>query len=218
MSGTDEILQPNQPAKFGRLRVIKRNVSFYRTTSGATVPRHLCRCECGNTKAIRHDYLLSGHTRSCGCRRGQFRHGAYKTKLYQVWQAMKDRCHNPTNTHFAEYGGRGIQVCERWQSFEAFAADMGNPPKSGLTLERNDNNGNYEPDNCRWATRAEQQRNRRNNVWLELDGKRAIAKDWADSLGLKHHSLMKRIRAGWTMRDALTKPRQEAFVRQRRSV
>lgn len=214
---SEEILQPNTPAKFGRLIIVERNVSFYRAASGAYIPRHLCQCECGNTKPIRNDYLISGHTQSCGCRRGQFRHGAYKTKLYKVWQAMKDRCHNSENNHFAEYGGRGIAVCERWQSFEAFASDMGQPPK-GLTLERNDNNGPYSPNNCRWATRTEQQRNRRNNVWLELDGKRAIAQDWADSLGLKHHSLMKRIRSGWTLRDALTTPRQTAFVRQQRTI
>ncbi len=102
--------------------------------------------------------LKSGNTKACGCLHKT--HGMSEHPLYSVWGQMKERCQKPTNQAYKNYGGRGISVCERWESFENFLFDIGIPPK-GLTLERMDNDGNYEPGNCKWATRSEQRANQR---------------------------------------------------------
>lgn len=129
-----------------------------------------CLCDCGQTTITSVKYLRSGETTSCGCRRQEilasrgkdsWRHGGSKTPLYMVWANMIARCERESSTHYRNYGGRGIKVCPRWRkSFAAFAADMG-PRPDGLTLDRIDTNGNYEPSNCRWATPKEQVANTR---------------------------------------------------------
>lgn len=140
----------------------------------------LCRCECGNEK-IAYQSNLGRSTPSCGCKRSENHRKATTTHghagnygrrsaVYRVWASMKERCQNPNTKPWCHYGGRGIKVCERWQSFENFFADMGNPPK-GLTLERVNNEGNYEPSNCRWATRREQILNRRPTPLSDTCGK-----------------------------------------------
>jgi hypothetical protein len=117
---------------------------------------------------------------------------------------MMQRCGNPNNPQFKDYGERGITVCERWKTFKNFLTDMGVRPE-GLTLDRKDNNKGYTPDNCKWSTKQEQQRNMRsNNVW-ELDGQRKTVAEWADQLGMKRHSLYMRVALyGWTVHRALT--------------
>ena len=127
---------------------------------------------------------------------------------YKSWHMMKQRCTNPKNTQYKDYGGRGIDIHHPWMCFGVFLADMGERPP-GTSLERRDNNKGYRPDNCYWATRTEQQRNRRTNVWLELDGVRMLLTDWARKLDLEPHSLHQRLKHGWDLRRALTTPAQQ---------
>lgn len=119
-----------------------------------------CRCECGQEIAVNGSSLRRGSTRSCGC--GRVKHGlANKAPEYHVWEGIKQRCLNPNRRGYEYWGGRGISVCERWLEFENFYADMGPRPGPGYSIDRSDNDGNYEPGNCRWATASEQQRNTR---------------------------------------------------------
>ncbi len=124
----------------------------------------LCRCECGREKIIFAFHVRTGHTKSCGCWRDDFPgrriHGKADTLMYKAWQGMWTRCTNPRATSFKYYGAKGVLVCDRWRRFENFFEDMGERP-AGLSLDRIDPNGNYEPTNCRWATRSEQQKNKR---------------------------------------------------------
>jgi hypothetical protein len=127
----------------------------------------LCKCDCGTEKEIRAGSLMAGLSNSCGCllpritAKRNLTHGMSYSPEYAIWSSMRDRCRNKQNAHYKYYGGRGISVCERWaENFEAFYQDMGPRPQS-LTLDRINNDGNYEPGNCRWATRSQQSANRR---------------------------------------------------------
>lgn len=132
-------------------------------------------------------------------------HGLSASPTYKVWQAMHQRCGNLNNPGFHRYGGRGIKVCDRWNSFENFLADMGEKP-AGMFIERVDNDGDYEPSNCRWATRSEQQRNRRNNRVVTHAGVTLCLKDWALRVGMPPNTLYGRLDKGWDFERAITAP------------
>lgn len=136
------------------------------------------------------------------------KHGLYKSREYGVWAAMLNRCYNPNVIGYRDYGARGIRVHPRWQAFEDFYADLGPRPRGG-TLERADNDGDYEPRNCYWATRADQSRNKRNNRWIAFRGQKKILKDWADDLGIQPSALLHRLDEGWSIEKALTTPKPE---------
>ena len=146
--------------KFGKLFVI----GDYKQGDGKSkLATWLCKCDCGNYKRVASSSLKSGITKSCGClvpqkTRKPERHGGTRSPTYSTWTGMKSRCDNPNAPYYSHYGGRGITYCKEWESYKNFLADMGERPK-GLTLDRINGNGNYEVDNCRWATPAEQSRN-----------------------------------------------------------
>lgn len=163
-----------------------------------------CRCECGAVKEVLAGLLRSGSSRSCGCNRA--RHGYSQTPTGAAWYGMRQRCYNPNDKNYSSYGGRGIEVCKRWQeSFENFFADMGEAPK-GLTLDRIEVDGNYEPGNCRWATRQTQQRNRRNNPRVNHEGKSVTLVELAERYGITLRALRFRLANNWDLNRALETP------------
>lgn len=165
-------------------------------------------CDCGNRVVAFVSNVKSGATSSCGCVRiavlehqtYRITHGMSNSSEYKIWYGIKDRCLNVENKNYRDYGGRGVTVCERWRnSFEAFFADMGPRPTRSHSIDRfPDNNGNYEPGNCRWATQTEQQRNRRSNKRLEIDGHKKCIVEWAEESGVPADRIRQRLKSGWS--------------------
>lgn len=168
-----------------------------------------CRCSCGTELVVRKDHLTTGDTKSCGCLQVELlkercsTHGLIRTAIYGVWRGMKHRCQSPTYRWYADYGGRGIKVCDAWQSFENFYSDMGEPPFKGATLERLDNDGMYCKENCVWADKKTQAYNRRNSVLWEYKGKRYRLADLVELSGLKQSTLLTRLNRGWSVEQAV---------------
>lgn len=134
-------------------------------------------------------------------------HGLSRTPEHLIWKGMRKRCLNPNCERFPRYGGRGITICERWNNFENFLADMGKRPSPEHSLDRKDNNGNYEPNNCRWADPETQHTNTSQNVFLSLNGITKTLGQWARHAGLKIPTLHVRIHTlGWTLEKALSTP------------
>lgn len=185
--------------KFGKLTVVQL------APSRGNNRRHwVCRCECGKIAVCGTTNLTRGNSTSCGCSR--IKHGMSKTALHHRWRTMLDRCSNPNATQYKDYGGRGLSVCKEWHDFAKFFADMGHPPRGG-TIERKDNDGIYCKDNCYWATRREQARNKRTNKIIEYEGRSQTVTDWAIEKGISPRTLFNRLfRAKMTVKDALTAP------------
>lgn len=194
---------------FGRWLVLERD-----RQSKAGRLRYHCRCTCGAERSVTAQSLVEGRSTSCGCYSREVRsqvaqtHGRSRTPAYRAWTAMRARCYTPTSHKFQSYGARGITVCDAWRgSFVQFIADMGDPPP-GMSLDRIDNDGNYEPGNCRWATREQQQNNRSVNVRISHDGAERTVAEWARIAGVSFRTMSKRIARGWDMARAVSTPSQ----------
>lgn len=184
------------------------------------IPRWVCRCDCGEIRDVPRARLLSGVVNSCGClkrdvagallRRRRTTHGDYKNKQctleYRAWSSMMTRCTNPNYCKWNRYGGRGISICQRWLRYQNFLDDMGRKPGKQYSLDRINNDGDYEPGNCRWATPLEQSNNRSSCIFVEWDGRCLTIKQWAKALGLKPLTLSYRLKQGWPISEALTSP------------
>lgn len=205
--------------RFGRLTVIKLHEKKQQYKNGKKSGfeyYYLCKCDCGNEKIIRSYALTENMTQSCGClhkemvstktREKIITHGLSRSDLYRKWAGMKSRCYNNKEINFYLYGGRGVKVCEEWQEFEPFYNwATKNGYKKGLTIDRINVNGDYEPKNCRWATIKEQQNNRRNNHYLTYNGKTHTITEWAEITGIRAKTIMARInKYKWTTKKALT--------------
>ncbi len=193
--------------RFGRLTVIK-----YVETDKNRKKLWLCRCDCGNKKIVPTTYLTSGDTTSCGCYRKECElinlskfwgkhktHGLSKTRIYQIWADMKDRCNNKNNQFYKNYGKRGIKVCEDWSTnfMNFYNWAINNGYTSRLTIDRIDVNGNYEPNNCRWATRKIQANNTRVTRKIVIYGEKKSAYEFEKQYGIKAHTLIDRYNKGY---------------------
>jgi hypothetical protein len=183
-----------------------------------------CLCDCGQTHVAKGAKLRTAEVRSCGCKTSDLkrvkltRHGhspwnGLRSHEYSCWTAMKSRCRHTRRRDYKHYGGRGIRVCERWQVFENFLADMGRSPSPGHTVDRIDSNGNYEPSNCRWATQREQCNNKRDTIWLTYKGERATLLQWAERTGIGWHAMYQRRRRGWSVDKMIETPLIKSAIR-----
>lgn len=181
---------------FGRLTVVS---TYLEDGKGQCV----CQCECGTIKVISTNHLRFGGSRSCGCGRGT--HRMKHTKEYGVWSSMKSRCFNKNNHAYHRYGGRGIYVCEEWMDFRNFYNDMGDKP-DGMSLDRIDVNECYCKDNCRWATSKEQMNNRRNSIYLCVNGATHTLKEWSIITSVSYFTLNSRYVRGWSADKIVNTP------------
>lgn len=173
-----------------------------------------CQCDCGNSKDVRGVHLVRGLSQSCGCLQKEIAsnantvHGLSHTRLYNIYTLMVERCNNPLDVNYQNYGGRGIKVCKDWLNDRAsfFEWAIKNGYSDQLTIDRKDNNAGYCPDNCRWATRKEQNRNKRNNILLTVNGKTQVLSDWARETGIDRKTLSHRVESGWNIADAVSIP------------
>lgn len=189
--------------KYGRYTIIKevekRNGKRY----------ILCECTCGTLKEVNLYSLRNGSTKSCGCLLRETKkhlktHGQWNKPIYGVWRGMIQRCTNPNNFQFKNYGGRGIKVCDNWMTAKNFidwAFDNGY--EHGLSIDRIDVNGNYEPDNCRWITMRMQHSNKRSNIIIEYKGVKKTLRQWSNITGTNHETLRRRLKEGWGTERAL---------------
>ena len=197
--------------KFGRLTVLEFShrgnfrQSFWK-----------CQCNCGNIVFVRAGQLKFGTTKSCGCLQKEkvsklnFKHGMKDTKIHNSWRGMRERCINKNHNHYKSYGGRGITVCDEWNDIDNgfinfYNWAMNNGYEEGLTIERIDVNGNYEPSNCKWVTNTEQANNKRNTIYLKYNNKTQSLLDWCKELNLDYTLVRSRIKEyNWSIEKAFT--------------
>lgn len=209
--------------KFGRLTIIgfeRIEQEYYNTRTARW--NWICRCDCGNIISAVPSTVRNGHTQSCGCykrdmtveynKKAKIVHGGRGDRLYHIWRGMKQRCHSETCKNYEQWGARGIAVCAEWrEDYAAFRSwALSNGYSDDLSIDRIDVNGNYCPENCRWATATEQARNKRNNTYVEYLGVNKTIAEWADAQGIPYGSLYRRLfYDGWSVERALTEPIHE---------
>lgn len=205
--------------RFGRLTVISHHHK-----NSYDVSYWLCKCDCGKVKVVRGSAMTTGIVKSCGCynqelrhlRKTNFKHGfSHKERLYDIWENMKRRCNSPKNARYDFYGGKGISVCNEWLhdyvSFRLWA--LSNGYSDSLTIDRINNNGNYEPSNCRWATAKVQENNMSRNHILYYNGVSHTISEWASILGMTYSAVNHRVQRRWSMeRIVLTPQRNKSGV------
>lgn len=191
---------------FNRLTVL------HRVENNKREARWECRCKCGNITIVTSFRLTSGRTKSCGCLQRELvgnmnkTHGLAGIPEYKIWIGIIQRCTDSNQKSFKNYGGRGITICKKWRNdFMAFYDDIGTKPTPKHTIERIDNNGNYEPSNCKWATCQENTNNKRNNHFITINNWTLTIAQWARFVGIKWETLHKRIKLGWPVEKAIFK-------------
>lgn len=192
--------------RFGKLTVIKR--AEENTKHGRA--QWICKCDCGNETITSGNFLLRGHTKSCGCavkdNKTFYKHGLSKTRIHYIWRAMKDRCYNPSNSHYYLYGNRGIAICDEWlNDFVSFYNwSMENGYSDNLTIDRIDNDKNYSPENCRWTTEIIQSNNKRNNKLFTYKGETKSLAEWCRILGVKYGDVQNRLNHGYSFEESVS--------------
>lgn len=195
--------------KFNRLTVIGRHPAKKRQAYWS------CKCDCGSITKAGGFELKTGIIKSCGCfnreAASEYRrsHGMTQTAIYKVWTGIKQRCTNPNNIGWKNYGGRGILICDKWLDFGGFLNDMGGSYSPGLSIERIDNNGPYCKSNCKWATINEQAYNKRSTRYIQCGGIEMLAKDWAEVMGVTPHLIFSRLSSGWSEDRAIRQPKRK---------
>lgn len=192
--------------RYGKLVVVERADDDNRGKV-----RWRCLCDCGHEIFVNAYNLKNGHTKSCGCLRAEqatamfTTHGCSRTRIVNIFNEMKKRCYNPNHKWFSRYGGRGITICDEWrlnpQKFIDWA--IANGYDDALTIDRIDNDGDYSPENCRWATHKAQANNRCDNHYLTVDGETHTAKEWAEKVGVNYSTLITRLNRGWDVKKSL---------------
>lgn len=193
--------------RFGRLTVLYRSQDNI-APSGYKTVMWQCKCDCGKDVIVRGKCLSDGTTKSCGCFAKELmsqrmsKHSGFGTRLYAVWNSMRQRCNNPKNRAYPNYGGRGVSICDEWDDFAAFrdwallAGYDENAKRGKFTLDRIDVDGNYTPENCRWADMSIQTNNRRETVYITYEDETHALTDWAKITGIKYHTLWRRYKKG----------------------
>ena len=203
--------------KFGKLTVKAIDVTK-RNENGHQLTRFCCECECGNMQHLVAPYaLIQGHVKSCGCgkqRKSTKRHGMSNKRIYVIWKSMLARCKNPKSKSYKNYGERGIKVCDRWNEFENFYADMGESYYSlskeigeeNVSIERNNINDGYNIENCTWIHVLKQGANKQKTNWYFFEGKNRTTKEIAEMLGMNYNTFRRRLTTGWSFDKAISIP------------
>lgn len=195
--------------KYGKLTIL--GIEYQKKYSNGTIIDFVkCKCECGNTKIINFNNIKRGLVKSCGCITKTV-NGMSKTRIYQIYRHLINRCYREKDISYKNYGNKGIIVCDEWKNdFMSFYNwSMANGYANDLTIDRIDVNGNYEPSNCRWVNMAVQQNNRSNNRILEYKGQKKTITEWAKYCGLSYRNLYYRLNNGYTIEEAIEKPKRK---------
>jgi len=205
------------PETFGRLTTIGPKFMLPVGSKGVSQSRQVCQCSCGNIVVCKTNDLRTGHTSSCGCLHTEqlvarsTKHGHSKrgkrSPEYSIWAGMLQRCHNPNNEDYRDYGAKGIYVCPEWHHFAIFLEDMGPRPSDDLTIDRIDTYGPYCKENCRWATVEQQMNNRTDSRYVTAFGKTQTVAQWSRETGINEFTIRARlVNLGWSPEDAVSRP------------